>query len=54
MGVCEGEGSGLHSMKGLPVVGGGLRLRDGDGCGCGGGGVRLVDLWEEGGVVVSG
>ena len=20
MGVCEGEGSGLHSLKGLPVV----------------------------------
>ena len=52
MGVCEGEGSGLHSLKGLPVVGGGLRLRECDGCGCGGGGVRLVGLGEEGGVVM--
>ena len=41
-------------MNGLPVVGGGLRLREKDGCGCGGGGVRLAGLWEEGGVVVSG
>lgn len=54
MGVCEGEGSGLHSMNGLPLAGGGLRLREKDGCGCSGGGVCLAGLWGEGGVVVSG
>ena len=42
MGVCEGVGSGLHSMNGLPSAGGGLRLREKDGCGCNGGGVCLA------------
>ena len=41
-------------MNGLPLAGGGLRLREKDGCGGSGEGVRLAGLWGEGGVVVSG
>ena len=49
--MCEGEGSGLRLKRDLPVVRGGLRLRERIGGGCGGG-VRLLDRLEEVGVVI--